>query len=99
MENNIFVRIDKKATDQKMSKEVYNAHLKYIEKLKEKDFIMAGGFEKENGGLIVFKADSYKKAKSLCKQDPIIKGNYYIFKLCKWNLKYISKVKEVLLSG
>ena len=99
MEKNIFVRIDKKTSDQKMSKEVNNAHLRYVEKLKEKDFIMAGGFEKEDGGLIIFKADNYKKAKSLCKQDPIIKENYYKFDLYKWNLKYISKVKEVLSSG
>ncbi|HKL12040.1 MAG TPA: YciI family protein [Halanaerobiales bacterium] len=99
MEENIFVRLDEKVTDKRISKEIFNNHLKYIENLQETKLLMAGGFEDKDGGMVVLKAANYAEAIELCSNDPIIKQGFYKFKLYNWDIKYKSNIEEVFSSG
>lgn len=99
MRNELFVRIDRRASGDKIEESVFKSHLKYIEKLKDNGFLMAGGFEQKDGGMVIFAAFSKAEAEKISRNDPIIKKGYYEFDLYDWDIKYISNIEEVLSSG
>ena len=99
MKNNIFVRIDRRVSEDIIEEPVFNLHLNYIEELKDNGFLIAGGFEQKDGGMVIFTAASKAEDEKISRNDKKKKKGYYDFDLYNWDIKYISNIEEVLSSG
>ncbi|MFC0472789.1 YciI family protein [Halalkalibacter kiskunsagensis] len=63
-------------------------HLAYLEELEKEGKVHAKGpFTDGEGGLVIYKADSYEEAKILAEQDPYIVQGVRSLKLHEWGMK------------
>jgi uncharacterized protein YciI len=72
--------------DQELNAKVRPAHLEYIHELFLKgQVMMAGPFTDKQGGMVIYKADSYEEAKRLAEADPVIVEGARTLELREWN--------------
>lgn len=72
--------------DQELNAKVRPAHLDYINELFLKgQVVMAGPFTDKQGGLVIYKADSFEEAKRLAEADPVIVEKARTLELREWN--------------
>ncbi len=82
----LYVRIDTKAILEKPSTDIFNKHIEYLNKISQRGEFYGGGFSNNPGGMIIFKASSFLKAKEICDNDPIIKSGFYKYTLYNWEI-------------
>lgn len=83
-----FVRMDQKAGLEKLTEAEFQAHLRFMEQSAEAMSMMAGGFVGEPGGMVVFEAQSLKRAEEWACQDPLFESGKYEFQLFEWSLVF-----------
>lgn len=81
-----FVRIDEKIKDDSLPKEVFEAHISYLNQYLESFEIHGGGFKNHPGGMLIFKTESFEKANQFALDDPVITSGYYKAKIYEWDL-------------
>jgi len=86
----LFVRIDEKNENIKMNDSDFTSHIRYLNEIAETRFFIGGGFEKQEGGMIIFEANNVNEAKSICDRDPIIFKGIYKYSLLQWKTKIIN---------
>ncbi len=86
----LFVRIDYRNDKKDFESSDFEDHIEYLEGVAKERTFLGGGFEKENGGMIIFKAKNIEEAKNIANNDPLIKRELYTYKLYEWNLAIIS---------
>ncbi len=87
----LFIRIDYRNEDKKFEPNDFEKHIEYLEGVALERCFLGGGFEKEKGGMIIFKAKDIKEARKIVDNDPIIRKKLYNYKIYEWNLKIVSK--------
>lgn len=83
-----FVRLDQKIGIEKLTEEEFRAHLQFMEESAEERSMMAGGFVGDDGGMVVFEAESKQAAKIWAKQDPLFASGKYEFQIFEWDLVF-----------
>lgn len=72
--------------DEEINTKIRPAHLKYIDELfKLGKVVMAGPFTDKEGGMVIYRADSYEEAKKLAKEDPVVIEKARTLELREWN--------------
>lgn len=87
----LFVRVDYRIEGTEFGTTDFDDHIKYIKSVSKERYLIGGGFEKENGGMIIFKAKDLDEAKKIADNDPLIKRNLYSYDLYEWNLMILSE--------
>lgn len=86
----LFVRIDYRNNDEEFGTKDFEDHIDYLKEVAVERFFIGGGFEKEKGGMIIFKANNLAEAEEIAKNDPIIKRGLYTYKIYEWSLVLLS---------
>jgi hypothetical protein len=74
-----------KIIDFELNAKIRPAHLEYIDKLfKEEKVVMAGPFADGQGGMIIYRTDSWEEAKQLAEADPVVAQGARTLDLREW---------------
>ncbi len=72
--------------DQEINTKVRPAHLHYINELfQQGKVVMAGPFTDLKGGMVIYRAGSYKEAKKMAEADPVVVEKARTLELREWN--------------
>ncbi len=73
-------------SEKTLNPEIIKEHISYLKSLDEKGIFVSGGpfADKEKGGMIIIKADNFKEANIIAKNDPFIENGYDTFIIREW---------------
>ena len=79
----------------KKDNDIVNLHFKYLQDLQAKGMITlvgkTDGLDESTYGIVIFKAESYEKAKEIMDNDPAIKQKIMVGVLQKFNIALTKK--------
>jgi len=65
-----------------LDEQIIRAHVRYLKDLEEiGKLVLCGPFSDYNGGMVIFRANSYDDALEVVRSDPFVKENYESFEL------------------
>ncbi|MTI69638.1 MAG: hypothetical protein FH751_05205 [Firmicutes bacterium] len=87
----LFVRIDKRVKGSNISSNDFKDHINYVRTIANERFFIGGGFEKEDGGMTLIKANGIEEAKEIAENDPLIARKLYTCEIYEWNIQVLNK--------
>jgi uncharacterized protein YciI len=88
--NNRFVRyvvLLSRIPGKSMTEEVIRAHVAHLKQLEQNgQLVLCGPFADYEGGMIVFRAESYEQAKAIAESDPFVTSGVEKYELRTWQL-------------
>ena len=87
----LYVRIDYKVEEKEMTQQDFQDHLTYVKNSAKERYLLGGGLENINGGMILFEAENLEEAQKIAHSDPIIERGIYKCDVYKWELVVLSK--------
>ena len=88
--NNRFVRyvvLLSRIPGKSITEEVIRAHVAFLKQLEQSgQLVLCGPFADYEGGMIVFRAESYEQAKSIAESDPFVTSGVEKYELRTWQL-------------
>lgn len=86
----LYVRIDHRVIEEKLSEQDFQDHLSYVENVAKERYFAGGGFSNTDGGMIIFEADNYEEAHKITVNDPLVERGIYRFELFIWDVVVLS---------
>ena len=87
----LYVRVDYRTGEEKLTRQDFQDHLAYVQKVAGERCFIGGGSSNIDGGMCLFEAENLEEAQKFARNDPIIARGFYRYEIFEWDLLVLSK--------